>query len=178
MPTIVVSGQPGAGSSTAARLLAKSLGIAHWSAGDYAKRFGKSEKETERAVEAWKGAASKKRFHVDLDRAVQERARQGDVVIDGKLAIHFARGFADLTVWLKCPHEVRAQRIAQRDKIPPTEADRILDEKEALERTNFQKIYGFDPWEQEAEADIVLDTGRMKPEEIVKRIAAELKRRA
>ncbi|MEM7813425.1 MAG: cytidylate kinase family protein [Candidatus Aenigmatarchaeota archaeon] len=177
MPVIIISGQPGAGSSTAAKLLAKELGFAHWSAGDYAKQFGKSEHETERAIEAWKGAASKKQFHLNLDKAVQERAKQGDVVIDGKLAIHFAKNFATLTVWLKCPHTVRAQRLAQRDKIPLAEADRILDEKERLERTKWQQMYGLDPWEQEAEADLVLDTSALKPEQVVEKIKAELEKK-
>ena len=177
MPVIIISGQPGAGSSTAAKRLAQALGLAHWSAGEYTKQFGKSEHETERALEAWKSVASKKEFHLELDKKTLEVARAGNVVIDGKLAIHVARGLADLTVWLKCPHAVRAQRLAGRDKIPLAEADRMLDEKEALERTSWQKIYGFDPFEQEREADLVIDTSTMAPEEIVEKIQNELKNR-
>lgn len=178
MPTIIISGQPGAGSSTTAKLLAKALGLKHWSAGEYTKQFGKSSKETERAVEAWKGAAAKKEFHVELDEKTVEVAKQGNVVIDGKLAIHFAKRFANFTVWLKCPHGIRAQRLAGRDRIPLSEADRTLDEKEKLERLNWQKMYGFDPFEQEAEADLVIDTSTMAPGKVVEKIAAELKERS
>jgi len=177
MPTIIISGQPGAGSSTTAKLLARALGLKHWSAGEYTKQFGKSVKETERAVEAWKGTAAKKEYHVALDEKVVEVAKQGNVVIDGKLAIHFAARFADFTVWLKCPHKVRAQRLAGRDKISLSEADRVLDEKEKLERLNWQKMYGFDPFEQEADADLVIDTSMAEPKEIVEKIMNELDKR-
>jgi cytidylate kinase len=176
MPTIIISGQPGAGSSTTAKLLAKALDMKHWSAGEYTKQFGKSVKETERAVEAWHGKAATKEYHVGLDEKVVEVAKAGNVVIDGKLAIHFAARFADFTVWLKCPHRVRAQRLAVRDKISLSEADRVLDEKEKLERLNWQKMYGFDPFEQETEADVVIDTSTMAPKEIVEKIKKDLEK--
>jgi len=177
MPTIIISGQPGAGSSTTAKLLASALGLKHWSAGEHTKQFGKSEHETERAVEAWKGVAAKKEFHVQLDEKVKEVAQAGNVVIDGKLAIHFAKRFADFTVWLKCPHKVRAQRLAGRDKTSLADADSTLDEKEKLERLNWQKMYGFDPFEQEAEADLVVDTSTLSADEIVKKIEVELSKK-
>jgi cytidylate kinase len=72
---------------------------------------------------------------------------------------------------------VRAQRLAGRDKISLSEADRTLDEKEKLERMNWQKIYGFDYFEQEADADLVIDTSTMTPKEIVEKIVEEIKKR-
>jgi len=177
MPTIIITGQPGSGNSTTAKLLAKALGLKHWSAGDYTKQFGQAAKETERAVAAWEGAAAKKEFHVDLDAKVVEVARAGNVVIDGKLAIHFAGKFADLKVYLKCPIDVRAQRVAQRDKISLDEARRVLVEKESLERTKWKEMYGFDYGEQERQADVVVDTSAMTPEEIAEKIIDELARR-
>ena len=176
MPTIIISGQPGAGNSTTAKLLAKKLGLKHWSAGEYTKQFGKSVKETERAVEAWKGAAATKEYHVGLDEKVAEVAKQGNVVIDGKLAIHFAKKYADFTIWLKCPTAVRAQRVAQRDKISIVEAGKVLIEKESLERLNWQKMYGFDPFEQAGQADLVIDTSSAPPEKIVEKILETLKK--
>ena len=177
MPAIIVSGQPGAGSSTTARLLAKTLGLKHWSAGDYLKQFGSSEKETERAVEAMKsGQTAEKEFHVSLDEKVVEVAKQGNVVIDGKLAIHFAKKYADFTIWLKCPTAVRAARVAQRDKVSITEAGKVLIEKESLERSKFKEFYGFDPFDQASRADLVIDTSIAPPEKIVEKILDSLKK--
>ena len=176
MPTIIISGQPGAGSSTTAKLLARALGLKHWSAGEYTKQFGKSVKETERAVEAWKDAAATKEFHVALDEKVVEIAKAGNVVIDGKLAIHFAKKYADFTIWVKCPTAVRAARVAQRDKVSITEAGKVLIEKESLERSKFKEFYGFDPFDQAGQADLVIDTSIAPPEKIVEKILDTLKK--
>ena len=177
MSTIIISGQPGAGSSTTAKLLARALGLKHWSAGDYLKQFGSSEKETERAVEAMKsGQTAMREFHVSLDEKVVEIAKAGNVVIDGKLAIHFAKKYADFTIWVKCPTAVRAERIAQRDRVSITEAGKVLIEKESLERSKFKEFYGFDPFDQAGQADLVIDTSIAPPEKIVEKILDTLKK--
>lgn len=176
MPVIVISGQPGCGSSTTAKLLAKKLRLRHFSVGDYNKSHIRKGRETDRSITMWKtnkGASEK--FHIDSDELARERARKGNVVIDGKLQIRLAKGFYDLSVWLKAPFGIRAERYAKRDGISLKGAGRKLKEKETLERKNWLRIYSFDYFRQEKGADLVIDTSRKKPEKVVEAIIKALK---
>lgn len=176
MVVIVISGQPGCGSSTVAKLLAKMLKLRHFSVGDYNKSHIKHAKETEKSILAWKNKKyASKKFHIDSDELARRYAKRGGIVIDGKLQVRLSKGLYDLGVWLKAPKAVRAQRYAKRDKIPLREATRKLNEKERLERKNWLRIYGFDYFRQEREADLVIDTGSKKPEETVGLIIKRLK---
>ena len=119
---VAVSGMPGAGSSTTAKLLAKRLNLEHFSAGDYVKKLGskalKTEvPETERALKMWQTDLQTEKFNKDLDDTVVKKGKEGNIVIDGKLAIYFLKDIAGMKVWLKCPMDTRAERIALRDGI-------------------------------------------------------------
>ncbi|MBI2232750.1 MAG: cytidylate kinase family protein [Candidatus Aenigmarchaeota archaeon] len=175
MAVIVISGQPGCGSSTTAKLLAKKLRLKHFSVGDYNKSHaGAKAKETDKSIAMWKIKGLKK-FHINSDELAKTYAKKGNIVIDGKLAVRMLKGFDDLSVWLKAPRNVRAQRYAKRDNIPTTVAAKKLVKKERLERSNWLRIYGFDYFDQKNEADIVVDTAKKKPGMIVNLIIKRLK---
>jgi cytidylate kinase len=170
MPVIVISGQPGAGSSTIGKMVAEKLGLKIFSTGEKFKGKGN---QTKRALSVWftrKGQSRK--FHNWLDEEQIKAARKGNVVILGKLAITLVPS-ADVKVWLKAPLSVRAKRTAKRDKISVKDAEAGLREREKIERKRFKEIYGFDYFKQKA--DFVIDT-RKKPEEIVKKILTVLKK--
>ncbi|TRZ54476.1 hypothetical protein D4Q76_02375 [archaeon] len=166
---ICISGQPACGTSTAAKIVAEKLGLEYFSPGQYFKKHS-SGKETESAIAVWKtekGSSSK--FHNDIDRLQSDVAEKGSVVIDGKLSIRMVKN-ADLKVWLKANIHKRAKRVAKRDSINPESALAKLKEKEDLERKNWKKIYGFDYFEQEKEADLVVDNTELSSEETAQKI--------
>ncbi|MBI4014505.1 MAG: cytidylate kinase family protein [Candidatus Aenigmarchaeota archaeon] len=170
MPVIVISGQSGCGSTTAARLLAKALKLRFFSAGEYYKTFGEG-KSTERAVGFWKTEkGSSPRFHNALDEMVAKEATKGNVVCDAKLGVHFLKSVADFKIWLKASDSVRAERYAKRDSISVGEAEKLVKAKDRLERENFKRIYGFDSFSQEKEADLVVDVSKKTPEDVVSEI--------
>ncbi len=175
MAVIVISGQPGCGSSTAAKLLARKLRLKHFSVGDYNKSHASVKaKETDKSIAMWKIKGLKK-FHMNSDELARTYAKKGNIVIDGKLTVRMLKGLDDLSVWLKAPRNVRAQRYAKRDDIPTATAAKKLAEKEKLERSNWLRIYGFDYFDQEKEAGLVIDTSRKKPGMIVDLIIKRLK---
>jgi|GEM_PF-114964 len=176
MVSIVVSGRPGCGASSTARLLAHRLRVQHFSPGDYFKEFGMGS-ETERAISFWKTEkGSSKEFHKKLDYIVRKKIEQGNVVVDSKLGIKLHKGVYNLGVWLDVSDRERARRYAKRDGMTAGEAERLMREKESHERENFRKIYGFDYFSQKNIADVVIRGDRMNVEQIVDKIISTIKR--
>lgn len=174
MTVIAISGMPGCGSTTVGRLLAKKLNLKFFSIGKWNKEQllsleGRETKtETENSIEMWKNEeGASKKFHEKSDDMARDIAKKGNVVMDGKLVVRMLKGLYDFSVWLKADEKIRAARYAGRDNITEDEALKRLEEKQKMERENWQRIYGFDYFDQEKEADLVIDTGDKKPEEIV-----------
>jgi cytidylate kinase len=101
-----------------------------------------------------------------VEKLQQNIAKDGNTIIESKLGIRFIRN-ADFKIWLRAPPKIRAERYVERDKISLKDAIKILKEKEGSERKNWKRIYGFDYFDQEKEADLVIDTSDKSPEEIV-----------
>lgn len=177
MVVIVISGMPGCGSSTTAKLLAEKLNIAHYSVGDYNKSQTTIGSETQKSITMWTSLKGKllRKFHVNSDKIARQVAKGGNVVIDGKIAIRMIKGKYDLSVWLKADEDVRTKRYSKRDSASVEESGEELRRKERLERKNFRRIYGFDYFDQEKEADLVIDTGDKSPDQIVDEIISAAK---
>ncbi|MEM7819859.1 MAG: cytidylate kinase family protein [Candidatus Aenigmatarchaeota archaeon] len=177
MVVIVISGMPGCGSSTTAKLLAKKLALKYFSVGKYYKRFEEG-KETERAIkfmQSRKGFG--KKFNFWLDRLQVQKAKKGNIVIESKVGIKILKNIYDFSVWLEAPINIRIRRIAKRDRISLEEAKKKLIKKEKLERKKFKSIYGFDFLKQKYYADLVINTGDKTPNKIVNKIIEKFKKR-
>lgn len=176
MPVIVVSGQPGAGSSTIAKLLAKKLRLKHFSAGKKFKKEG-TGKETARAIQFLNTErGSSISYHRAFDKIIIKHAKKGDVVIDAKLGVLMLRKYYDFSVWLKAPKGVRAKRFVKRDKIPVRQALKEVSQRDSIERNMWKKIYGIDYFRQEKKADLVINVANKTPEQIVDLIVSKMKR--
>ncbi|MEW6095754.1 MAG: (d)CMP kinase [bacterium] len=171
MPVIAITGLPGSGSSTIARLLAEKLKVKYFSPGEYFKSHSIAKHQTKQVLSVWLSKeGTKKRFHEDIDKMQVKLAKKGNVVICGKLSIYMLKDIADYKIWIKCAADERAKRTAERDGISFEEAKKSILEREKIEAKEWRKDYGIDYREQERMADIVIDTSNMSKEKTIEKL--------
>jgi cytidylate kinase len=173
--SIVVSGDLGSGKSTVSVELAARLGIRRISVGDLYREMAQSRGMS----------ALQLNLHAELDDAVdgyvdelqREVARSDDeqLVVDGRLAwFFFTKAFK---VHLITDPAVAAQRVLLRpsDDVEAysslAEARERLDTRSESERARFLSRYGVDK-NRLRNYDMVCDTTRVSPDQIVDRIVA------
>jgi len=169
---VVISGPPGAGSTSIAKGVAKKLKLKYFSPGKFQKSFGGTKKESKAALKVWKtDFGVSEEFHRNLiDRTQREKAEKGNIVICGKLSINMLKDLADFKIWVDTPLKIRAKRTAERDKIPFKQALKEISERERIERREWERIYGFDYFDQKNSADFVLDNSDLTLSQAVNKI--------
>ncbi len=168
---ITISGLPGSGKTTVARLLSQRLGVPHIYAGDLYRREAEAR---DLSLEEFNRLAE--RDH-SIDRALDGKmaayARRGGVVLEGRLAAFIAlQEQADaLKVWLTASEHVRAQRVSQREN---SDSMRVLRENEERQRSDakrYREIYGFD-LNDTSIYDLILDSDNDQPATLAEKILA------
>lgn len=201
MPSVLISGPPGAGTTTASKLVAARLKIGYFSPGQLFKDIAlgkiksqfyyplfkkmcdaaglkipemKSSNNSLAAADLWKTDFGKNPVtHKLIDKMQALLAEDGNIVIDGKLALFIIKK-ADLKVWLKADIRTRAKRTSRRDGLKQDFAEKVIKDREDEERENWKKIYGLDYFTQENLADLVIDTSHLTPEKVTEEILANL----
>lgn len=166
---VTISGLPGSGTSTVARKVAAELGLAHLDGGTI---FRQLAADAGRSLADF-GAFAERHPEVDieLDRRLAERAHQGFVVLESRLAgwIAVNEGLDSVRVWIACRDEVRARRVALRDGLDPATAAEANRAREASERARYRQYYGID-LDDLSIYDLVLDSAASGPDDLATRI--------
>jgi CMP/dCMP kinase len=159
---VTVSGEIGAGKSTVAKALARSLGLRYLSAGELfreeARRRGLSLAAMGRLAERDQA------IDRELDRIQTEAARAGGVLVDSRLSGWLIEG--DLRIWLRAPLAVRAARVAARDGLSLGQALSELRDREDSERRRYRATYQIDLTDL-GRYHVVLDSAIWSAQEIV-----------
>jgi predicted cytidylate kinase len=173
---VTISGEPGSGKTTVGRLLAKRLGLPHVYAGDLyrqeAKRRGLTLEKFNELCE---------RDH-SIDRSLDERmaarAREGNVVLEGRLAGYLAAegNLPALKVWLTAGDEVRARRVAERETGDWREVLRVNEVRHSSDARRYRQIYGYD-LSDTGVYDVVLSTDDRTPETLVEELVERVRAR-
>ena len=161
---ITISGLPGSGTTTIARLLSKALSMEILSAGELFRELAR-DKDLQLAQfnELAEG-------NDDFDRWIDEQQgeealKREQVIAEGRLSGYFVPA-AELKIWLKAPIEVRAQRVAKREKIAYETALAAMKARERSEHKRYEAYYGIDLNDLSI-YDLVIDTARWRENDIV-----------
>lgn len=200
---IAISGLPGAGSTTAGKIIANKLNLNYFSPGQLFKDIStgrvsqqhyyslfrelcnrnnlkipefKSQNDSLGVQNLWNTDFGKsKEFHNIIDELQIALANKGGIVIDGKLSLHMIN-WADLRVWLIASINKRMTRTSNRDNLPDANVSEIILSRENSEAEGWKNIYGFDYRKQESLADLIIDTSDFTPEEIAEKILSFYKK--
>lgn len=162
---ITVSGPGGSGKSTLAADLADRLGYDHVSGGDIFRSIADERGLT--PLQLNRRAEEDDTIDRDLDRRLRTTARdQDDIVLESRLSGWMAGEYADFRVWLDAPLDIRAERIADREGKPVSQAREETQARAKSEAGRYEAYYGIDI-EDRSVYDLVVNTARWGPEGVL-----------
>jgi cytidylate kinase len=159
---IAISGLTGSGKNTLGELLAKKLGykLICPTFKDLAAKEGISLMEFQKKAEGDHNIDRK------FDDVLKEQVTEtnGNCVVTTWLGPWIVE--AGIRIKVSAPLEVRAKRIATRDKMTIAEAKKHVKERDEENRKRYRAVYGIDIYD-EKKFDAILDSGKHKPEELL-----------
>ena len=151
-PIITVSGFAGSGKTTVADWIANAMKLRRFSSGSIFREMAKEDGIT---LEELSRTRSADMDHM-TDRRTLKKGMKGSIVVDGRIAGFVFGGWADFKVFVKCPAEVRAERVSKRDKVPLKEAYTKVKGRDDRDREKYLQLYGIDIRSEEI-YDLVID---------------------
>jgi CMP/dCMP kinase len=165
---IAISGRSGCGNTTVTRLLSERF---KFKMVNYTFRNIADEKGIE-FHEFCKMAETDTSWDRFVDDKQVKLAMEGDSILGSRLAIWMLKE-ADLKVFLTASSEIRASRIHQREGGVFQDRMKETDERDARDHARYLKLYSIDNNEY-GFADLIINTDRMVPEQIVEIISAAI----
>lgn len=166
---ITISGLPGAGTSTVAKLVAAALDLERVDGGTVframAADHGLDVGEFSRVAEG------DPEIDLELDQRLARRAHDGDVILESRLAAWIVTNeqLPAVRVWIDAAEAERARRVAAREGTEASSALAANREREASERHRYRTYYGID-LDDMTVYDLVIDSTDLAPDAIAESI--------
>jgi len=169
---ITISGRAGSGKSTVAKLIAKKLGIKHYSIGDLMRQMAMEKNIT--LLELNKLAEKDNSIDLELDNRLKDLGKfQNNFVVDGRLTAFFIP-HAQVRVFLEADGKTRAERILnerrQHEKSENLrETMENIEQREESERKRYIQYYDAD-YSDKKHYNCIIDTSKINPEQVVEKV--------
>jgi cytidylate kinase len=163
----------GSGKSVLAKKLALRYGLRYVSGGDALKEVAKEAGfdpyregwwESEEGLNFLSKRLENPEFDKKVDEKLIEMAKTGNVVFDSWTMPWLLKAPNCFKVWLKASIDVRARRVAKRDKISVKEAMVSIREKDKKTASIYRRLYGFRLGEDYSPFDLILDNSKTDPQ--------------
>jgi len=172
--TITISGQSGSGKSTIADAIAKAFRLKHVNVGDIFRSIAKAKKIQ---LETLSETASRK-IDFEADKTTLELAKKGNVLLNGRLTAWVAGDNAEVRVFVDCDINVRAERVALRDKKTVLQTKKDIIKRDKNDARRYKQVYGLNIADKRI-YDLIIDNTKMsftdaknKPVKLVKQLLA------
>jgi len=166
MTTITISGLPGTGKTTVAKLLENRLGLKYVYSGEIFRRLAKKYNMSLEEFGAY--CEHHREIDEELDAYQLELLRKGNVIVEGRIAgwLAYRNNIPAVKILLDASLVVRAKRIVKRERGDIDKRKQEIVERERSEATRYQSYYGIDVKDTSI-YDLVIDTADKSPEQIV-----------
>ena len=181
---ITISGAPGSGKSTVAKLVAQKLGYRHYSAGDFMREI--AEKRGLSLLELGKIAEKDRSIDQELDiRTIALGRKEDDFVMDSRLAYHFIPD--SFKIFLEVDEKEAAKRIfgdvkkkktgraVEKESTTLAATLAAIRKRKKSEERRYEKYYNLNPYDKK-QYDCIVDTTKTTPEQAVEKVIEAVKK--
>lgn len=180
---ISISGLPGSGKSTVAKILAEKLAFERIYMGGIMRKL--AEKKGVTILELMRQAETDSSIDEEADEMVADFGRSKDnLIIESRTAFHFIP--ESLKVFIKVDYTEGAKRIFKdlmsEERSEEEKADsaenmaKVLEERATVDKERYKKYYGID-YLDETNYDVVIDSTSLTPDQVVDKIMVEVEKR-
>jgi len=173
MVTITISGTPGSGKTTVAKLLEKKLGLKYVYLGMIFREL--ADKHNMTLEEFGKYCEEHSQIDKELDNRQLEILKKGDVILEGRLAgwLAYKNNITAFKVLIDADLETRVKRIINREEGSVEKRKKEIQKREKSEAKRYKEYYGVN-LKDKSIYDVFIDSSNKTPEEIVELIIKKL----
>ncbi len=170
---IVISGLTGSGKSTLARGLSMVLNLEYFSASSKLREILPKKDfgvwESKKGLDVLKFRLAHPESDAKLDRyIIKNFSDKNNVVLDSWVAPWKVNGDDIIKIYIKADVRTRSKRVAFRDSINFKSALAFTKKKDEITLEIYKKLYGIEVGKDYGPFDIVLDSGKLSADDLIK----------
>jgi cytidylate kinase len=180
MEALILSGEPAAGKTTVARILADRLSLKTMGGGDILKELAKEHGysptgddwwDTKEGIEFLKKREIDPEFDIKADKIMKAKVEEGNIVLTSYTAPWISeKGFK---VWLQCSAAKRAERMSKRDNTTHNESENAVHVRDKENYSLYKELYNIEFGKDLSPFHLIIDTSDKTPGQIAEIILTE-----